>query len=539
MMDRLHLEQVPKMTRDQMTEIITSELRGTTTPLSVGEPKPPSVSPDSHAVPAEDLDLVLLVLRKHIAEIPRSNRKYVKGRTLYLGCLQSKIADATFTDMGREIVTALLPLLHRFFPNFPVSSIAINYNTRSTWHSDGRNKFLSAIMSLGMHTGGNLLVLQETGTPGLQPDQLIIKDRITIFDGQKLHCNTDYIGEERWSCVFFVHHTALQLPLAIVNDLHTLGFLIPQRATPWSVGAVATTDADDAHVATASSSAGGAGDFNDEIGNEGGHDDPFDDGDDGDEGCDDDGNIVLNIEHMLQGVIQVSVFPTDSVITVKGYIRNKCNINRSRQHLVLDDEELDDNGTVEDYGLTKESNLKLVLGVFAAAGGVKKTIQKNKISEKKMKGLQQDLEDGAELLAKMVVKDPELKFLTATIKKTLDAPNALKDAVFKVTLPDLMEFKEEYVKTTNTKTRGDMMAALLFGKGVIDELDQRAISYGEIKDLLTTIAHVVYERNYAGTHKSNKNTFVDLMTERASSLAGVKKKSATEATHEKKGSGSF
>ena len=128
MMDRLHLEQVPKMTRDQMTEIITSELRGTTTPLSVGEPKPPSVSPDSHAVPAEDLDLVLLVLRKHIAEIPRSNRKYVKGRTLYLGCLQSKIADATFTDMGREIVTALLPLLHRFFPNFPVSSIAINYN---------------------------------------------------------------------------------------------------------------------------------------------------------------------------------------------------------------------------------------------------------------------------------------------------------------------------------------------------------------------------------------------------------------------------
>jgi hypothetical protein len=70
---------------------------------------------------------------------------------------------------------------------------------------------------------------------------------------------------------------------------------------------------------------------------------------------------------------------------------------------------------------------------------------------------------------------------------------------------------------------------------VIDELDQRAISYGEIKDLLTTIAQVVYERNYAGTNKSNKNTFVDLMTERANSLAGVKKKSATEAMREKKG----
>ena len=78
------------------------------------------------------------------------------------------------------------------------------------------------------------------------------------------------------------------------------------------------------------------------------------------------------------------------------------------------------------------------------------------------------------------------------------------------------------------KTRGDMMAVVLFGKPSVEDLDKRATAYAEIKELLTSIAQVVYERKYAGANKSNKNTFADLMTERVNALAGVKKKGAEE-----------
>ena len=185
---------------------------------------PPVFSPGSHELFVGEADLLVDVLSKHTAIIPLSTVKKIQGHTLFLGCLQSMIAPETFTDAGREIATTLLSLLHQHFPKFPVSSIAIDYNTTSTWHRDGkRSVSQSAIMTLGPHTGGNLLVQSE----GTKADQFIIHNRITFFGGGNMHCYTPYEGGARWNLVFFLHRSASQLDPSTMAALEELGFLIP------------------------------------------------------------------------------------------------------------------------------------------------------------------------------------------------------------------------------------------------------------------------------------------------------------------------
>ena len=492
--------------------------------------------------------------------VKKSNRSYISGRSMMLGwtdiVARRRISQRTLQEKNCHLQKVVNRVVRENFVGFEWCSMMVTWQTHSRPHTDDGNVGMSVVLVLGDVPMGQG-ELFYTGSTDENHVLIARCNQMSLLDGHQEHHTSDYddLSYTRYSVICFTHKSFKFATDAHRGVLASLGYNLPvmylplkldladilqQRrneqffqervvfqGTPTSPSSDGEAEGDDGELHTSPSSDGEAGSGGDDNDNsdpsDKGGDDPFDDSDDGDEGCDDDGDIVLNIEHMLQGVIQVSVFPTDSVIVVKGYIRNKCNINRSRQHLVLDDEELDDNGTVEDYGLTKESNLKLVLGVFAAAGGVKKTIQKNKNIDKKMKGLQQELVDGAALLEEAAKKDRDLKELTTRIKNILDHTNALKEALFKLPLPDLLVFQGEYHGTNNMKPRCDMMRDLLFGKKVAEALQTRAQTYEDITELLSTVASVVYETHYGGSHNAKKNTFADLMKERAEELAGVKK----------------
>ena len=457
-------------------------------------------------IPQHDLDVLQDALSS--VKLRISTRPYVHGRSACVGWSDVRQAKriAKFTQLPEVVNVQRLAnkLIAKFYPGFQWTSLMLNKDSVAAAHQDKNNVNFSVAIVIfpgSKHPLDGALFSTDHGV-------ICPANHMNMFNGNEEHYNESYEGSPRWSIIAFHHKSWARSQQWHADFLLDLEYNLPK-----------TDDKGDDKGEDKDKD-----DDKDKDENE--DEDPFiDDTGDEEEDCDDACDVVLNIEHMLGNTIKVFALPTDTMLVVKGYIRNKTNIRRDRQQLVLGLLLLEDTNTVSDYMLDAESNIKLILDMSAAAAGVKKTIQKN---AKKLKSLQQELDDGAATLTETAQKDPDLKILDARIKAIIDAPNALKDAVFKMTLPDLMEFKEEYSKTSNLKTRGDMMAGIIFSTQAIEELDKRANAYSEIKDLLTSVAQVVYERNYAGT-KSNKNTFADVMSERSNELAGVKKKTTAEA----------
>ena len=139
-----------------------------------------------------EADLLMVVLNKHRALIPESTVEKIVGHTLFLGCLESQIADETFTDAGREISSVLLSVLHKHYPTLMVSTIVVDLDTTDQWHRDGkRSVYQTAVITIGPHTGGNLLV--KSG--GTEPDEIVVHDRVTLFNGSDMHCAAPHKGE--------------------------------------------------------------------------------------------------------------------------------------------------------------------------------------------------------------------------------------------------------------------------------------------------------------------------------------------------------
>ena len=60
-------------------------------------------------------------------------------------------------------------------------------------------------------------------------------------------------------------------------------------------------------------------------------------------------------------IINIQVHATDTFKIIKGYIKNKAGIPRNQQRLIFADADLEDDRTVADYNIQKESTLDLAL----------------------------------------------------------------------------------------------------------------------------------------------------------------------------------
>ena len=90
--------------------------------------------------------------------------------------------------------------------------------------------------------------------------------------------------------------------------------------------------------------------------------------------------------------ITLEVEASDTIATVKTIIKNKEGIPKNHQRLLFMDTQLEDGYTLSDYGIQKESELTLLLGIKGGGGRqvVKKPTKKD-IIEKKKQQMKDDL----------------------------------------------------------------------------------------------------------------------------------------------------
>ena len=101
-----------------------------------------------------------------------------------------------------ELARTACALIKEFYPSFVFTSIMVNMGA-STLHIDGNNNGPSVIVSLGVHTGGQLWQY-----PG---DILTIAAKPTECDGLIPHVTLPYIGE-RYSLVYYCIRTTRAEP---------------------------------------------------------------------------------------------------------------------------------------------------------------------------------------------------------------------------------------------------------------------------------------------------------------------------------------
>jgi hypothetical protein len=91
-------------------------------------------------------------------------------------------------------------LIKKEKPNFKYNSIQFNKNARTARHKDGFNVGVSAMITLGDFTGGNLLVFDENEK---NPQSVKTKNRWVIFNGSKFPHETEPFKGTRYSLVFY------------------------------------------------------------------------------------------------------------------------------------------------------------------------------------------------------------------------------------------------------------------------------------------------------------------------------------------------
>eukprot|EP00928_Gymnodinium_smaydae_P086356 TRINITY_DN7040_c1_g1_i2.p1 TRINITY_DN7040_c1_g1~~TRINITY_DN7040_c1_g1_i2.p1 ORF type:complete len:282 (+),score=9.93 TRINITY_DN7040_c1_g1_i2:104-949(+) len=110
--------------------------------------------------------------------------------------------------------------MRREAPDFPFTSVQLNYGYASKPHVDKNNLGTSFIIGLGEYSGGELWVHDESGDVSyvleatedvtgyyrvgraLSGTDLSIQNVWTVFDGNKLHYTKPFTGE-RYSLIFF------------------------------------------------------------------------------------------------------------------------------------------------------------------------------------------------------------------------------------------------------------------------------------------------------------------------------------------------
>jgi len=140
-----------------------------------------------------------------------------------LECLRVLQVPPNFTRKNVKhpwLTRLLIGALKVVAPDFPFTSIQLNYKYASRPHVDKNNLGTSFIVGLGDYTGGEMWVHDESGDDKWTLDGeedvtgyyhvgrelngriLPIRDTWTIFDGNKLHWTRPFEGE-RYSIIYF------------------------------------------------------------------------------------------------------------------------------------------------------------------------------------------------------------------------------------------------------------------------------------------------------------------------------------------------
>ena len=159
---------------------------------------------------------MLQILRDNEHMFKPSPRRQVIGESLFAGVLRGQVKCAA-AKVG--LVKTLNDVVRSMVPNHHFTTIVINRNTQSRPHVDAYNTGPSIITSVGMHTGGELVV---GGIP------IDIHNRIVQFSGKVEHYNEMYDGE-RYSIIWFVHSSFRSVD---VSKLIALGFNPPLTDPP-------------------------------------------------------------------------------------------------------------------------------------------------------------------------------------------------------------------------------------------------------------------------------------------------------------------
>ena len=154
---------------------------------------------------------MLQILQQSSRLFKPSSRMQVVGESLFAGVLRGQLKCAA---VKVPLVKTLNDVVRSTVPNHYFTTIVINRNTMSRPHPDRYNVGPSVITSVGMHTGGELVV---GGTP------IDIHNRFVQFDGKVEHYNEMYDGE-RYSIIWFVHSSFRSVD---ASKLIALGFNPP------------------------------------------------------------------------------------------------------------------------------------------------------------------------------------------------------------------------------------------------------------------------------------------------------------------------
>jgi len=117
----------------------------------------------------------------------------------YYGYYQTQVM--TLNPHLREVFEeyAMLHLPRNFF----WSQVQINKNYKIQPHVDAPNQGMSYIVGMGNYGLGELCILKSG-----KVEKIDIKNKPFKFNGSRFkHWVEDYMGGDRWSLVFFTHHT--------------------------------------------------------------------------------------------------------------------------------------------------------------------------------------------------------------------------------------------------------------------------------------------------------------------------------------------
>jgi len=99
-----------------------------------------------------------------------------------------------------KIHSAAKALIKKEKPNFKYNSIQFNKNARTARHTDGNNVGVSAMITLGDFTGGNLLIFDENEK---NPKSVKTKNKWVIFNGSQYPHETEPFKGTRYSIVYY------------------------------------------------------------------------------------------------------------------------------------------------------------------------------------------------------------------------------------------------------------------------------------------------------------------------------------------------
>jgi len=165
----------------------------------------------------------------------------IHGLLLGIYCYGGTIGIAAGTTRHPLLTLLLCEVMRKAAPDFPFTSIQLNYGYASRPHVDKNNLGTSYILGLGDYSGGELWVHDDDGgvpyvlegntdVTGyyrvgreLRGEELQIKNTWTVFDGNRLHFTRPFQGE-RYSIIFFTSDQYASTPPNVREDLNKAGF---------------------------------------------------------------------------------------------------------------------------------------------------------------------------------------------------------------------------------------------------------------------------------------------------------------------------